>query len=267
MQFKNLVLAIISSFAISVQAIETKTCPETLKVTLNNFVQGSAPDVDENNPHVPYAYISLKNLNEMVVDLKLEQKVDSRCEYSGANGIFAKIEGSLKDGAKEPAFLQLLLPSSYQTFDFVYVVYARIFNLTSDKALVLDGLANVYVDGEECNGGECMQTLFRMGKATIVAHNDKDISCLSLDAAKDLLNGHLTKFSNYKDTTIERLVTSLKWEDENWEDGNNGSSDKEQPAYYTDVAHQWECAPSADCWYGYVVTCDGSVDTWNGGEE
>lgn len=247
-------------FATAAQAIDVDTCPETLEINLTDFKQGEPPDVSENNPHIPYAYIQLASFQSKTLKYNLRSKARSQCEYDGLEKGSAQIVGSLKEGAKEPATLRIYLPSEYQEYLYSFVIYASIAKLTSDKALVLKDTANVYVTGEECNNGECMTDYFRMGTATAFAVNDVETSCLSLESAKEKLTEYLDTKTNYRDKTITRLVDSLKWKE-----GNGYSSDVH--AFYTEVAERWTCAPSADCWFGYYVTCDGTVEHWSGGED
>lgn len=74
------------------------------------------------------------------------------------------------------------------------------------------------------------------------------------------MQDYLNSKTRYKEKTVSRLVSSMGFQEAT-------GYETIEAGYYTEVAESWECAPSAECWFGYYVNCAGQANRWSGGEE
>lgn len=271
---KIILSLILMTLSFEAFSITTKNCPEKLELGLKGFRQGVVPAPDEQNANLPYAYINLETIGSLDDVLELRSTANSTCYYSG-DSFTAKISGSLKEGAKKPAVLAVYFNDAIKNLNLDYVVYSSIEKLTKDKALVLKkGAGNLYYQGEQCSWGDCVVQNFKVGFANIRVSYSENVSCISFEGAEKALEVYLMteraggveppygydddydqdiyEYDFTRSEEIFRYLETLNF----YHDG-----------YYGGSTYSYECAASAECWGGYVVSCDGTVDTWHDGEE
>ena len=108
-----------------------------------------------------------------------------------------------------------------------------------------------------------------------------DVKCVDSAAAEKALNFFIANddysiqfqstedyFYNYVSDELENPMDYIQW----LADFQNEAVQKlkwnaEENQYTTGTVWNYECAPSASCWGGFVVGCDGGVTPWFEGEE
>lgn len=241
------------------QAVVTRNCPDEIKLQLSGFKQGQVPTPSEDNPELPFAYIELKNLSSRVETLTLTHAAHANCSYRSGETIYnITLDGSLREGAVKPAVLKAYF--SYEVGETVYdyIGYAPIEKLTKDKTLVVASKMEIYFRGEECSFGECIPDHIKIGSArSQILH--QEVSCMPLNEAQEILREYMQ--DDYSGRVVNNATNELEWHEEFYAMEDMG------PGYYSPTVRQWNCAAGADCWYGYMVMCDGTVEQWSGGEE
>lgn len=174
---KALVL-LISVFSLTAaQAVVRKDCPESIKVTFNQFKMNDVID-DNFEPQdvndIAYdGYNDLgmlrlrKNLRErgtITATLKKQNwNTPAKCNYRGqtTDGQYAsaRLEGSLRAGAKDPATMVF--------YNGSLVVYV---NLASIKPTGLEAKLQsvpLYYAGEWCSWGDCIPNHIQVGEGNL----------------------------------------------------------------------------------------------------
>lgn len=155
---------------LSVQAVKTKNCPESLKVNLGkfeiddfdfeNFEDRSDFIIDGYNDVGIYHLINrLKKEKSLKLNMKLVRKSSGKCHYEGksSKGKYARarLEGSTREGAARPAVLVVY------TGDLV--AYLRVSRVTKTKLYSPSKLTGLYYNGEYCSWGECITDHIQIG--------------------------------------------------------------------------------------------------------
>lgn len=259
---KNLILMLTLLASSTSFAVSTRLCPDTFELKISRFKAEVEPRRNDDNPLLPFAYINVANLESLSVIMQLKSAGNSKCEYRSATGdVLSRLDGSLKQGAKQPATLTTYFKDDYQGTQLGYVVYSPVKDMTKDKVLVLEGPSSLYYQGQQCSWDDCIGDNIKLGSAHASVSFTEGGACISLNEAKIKMADHLDTQSDYRSKTIDRLVNSMRFqkqENDYWapEDG-----------YYTEVAESWTCAPSVECWFGFYVNCAGDVNKWSGGED
>lgn len=121
--------------------------------------------------------------------------------------------------------------------------------------LIIEDSASVYYAGKKPNG--IPDNIFIASADLALAFENTNI-CIDLSEAKSILKEYLDESSSRprgKDT-----IKSLSFVDKY-------SSLTGEAGFFSKTVQQWTCAPSADCWWGYLVSCNGIVKQWHGGED
>lgn len=90
--------------------------------------------------------------------------------------------------------------------------------------------------------------------------------CIEIEEAKINLRAFMIAEQHYENETINLAVESLKWLDNKESQALFNEYSKNSPGFHTDIVRVRQCAPSADCAYGYAIRCDGEIERWGWSE-
>jgi hypothetical protein len=269
--------------AFEASAVVTKNCPENLDFVMRNFRQGDVPApsvrVTDNDLKLPYAYIELKNLGESWESHELVVKDSGKCIYrptSNNSRVYSiMLEGSLKEGAKNPAVMKTYFLSEvdYRGFEekYKYVGYNTITELTSDKKLSIRETTDVYFAGEQCDYGDCIPLYTKVGTAQLEIDNTSGSTCVSIEKAKKALKDYMGPTGRfdfpYEDVDQDQVYYYYDFTKPGAVQNYVDSLNENDYGYQADRIWSFECAASTECWGGYAVDCEGDVISWEDGED
>lgn len=157
-------------------AVVTKNCPETLEVVLNDFDMNGViddnfepQDVNDfpfdgwNGPGMLKLRKKLATQKEVSAKLELTWSGQAKCHYRGETALgeyaSARLEGSLKPGAKEPATMIF--------YNGSLVVYINLADVKKTGVVAKYNSASLYYAGEYCSWGDCIPNHILIGDSKL----------------------------------------------------------------------------------------------------
>lgn len=153
-----------------VYAVVVKDCPKNIELnfSLMELDEYQTDQLDRNNcwydchndRGIVEAQNTLKEFPYLGLKLSLQSARSAVCEYKGELenlSVYAKIEGSFRDGAASKARLT--------TYWNSLVIYTRLGSMKPDSIEPLSSFSSLYYNGESCHWGDCLPNHISVGSA------------------------------------------------------------------------------------------------------